>query len=355
MQRAMMKGDASYDGVFFVAVKTTGVFCRPSCPAKKPLAKNVEFFGSAREALLSGYRVCKRCRPMDADGKPPPWVQRLLAAVERSPTGRLKDGDLRQMQIDPSRARRYFNDHYGMTFQAYHRARRMGLALSRIREGSKLTRVAYDHGYQSNSAFRDAFEKTFGKPPGRSDATKCIIASVMPSPIGPLLLGATDEALCLLEFGDRRALEAQIKRLRSRFESSVVPGENDLIAKAKSELALYFAGKLKRFSVPIDFPGTPFQHSVWKELLTIPYGRTISYEQLADAVGRPGAQRAVGTANGANRIAIIIPCHRVVNKSGKLGGYGGGLWRKQLLLDLERGDNVSLFDRDTRLTATAMG
>lgn len=218
------------------------------------------------------------------------------------------------------------------------------MALSKLREGSKMTSVAYEHGYQSNSAFRDAFEKTFGRTPGDSDAARSITATIFASPVGPLLLGATDEALCLLEFADRRALESQIKTLRTRFEAAVVPGENAHIKETRRQLKSYFAGKLRDFSVPIDYPGTVFQQAVWRQLLNIPYGRTISYEELAKAVGRPGAQRAVGTANGCNRIAIIIPCHRVVNKSGKLGGYGGGLWRKQLLLDLERGQSSSLFD-----------
>ncbi|MBX3393773.1 MAG: bifunctional transcriptional activator/DNA repair protein Ada [Phycisphaerae bacterium] len=340
MFRAIVRRDCEYDGIFFAAVKTTGVFCRPSCPARKPRERNIEYFPTAKEALYAGYRPCLRCRPMDADGRPPPWVARLIDAVERSPADRLRDRDLRAMTIEPSRARRYFNEHYGMTFQAYHRARRMGMALARLREGGDLMTVAMKHGYQSNSAFRDAFEKTFGKTPGAGRRDDCIVATVLPSPVGSLLLGATDKALCLLEFSDRRALESQLKTLRARFECTVVPGRNSVLDQAADELSDYFAGRLRHFRTPLDFPGTPFQVAVWKRLLQIPYGQTISYERLAEDIGRPGAQRAVGTANGSNRIAIIIPCHRVVNKGGKLGGYGGGLWRKQLLLDLERGQRT---------------
>ncbi len=336
-----MARDASYDGVYFVAVTTTGVFCRPSCPAKKPLARNVEYYATAREALFAGYRPCKRCRPLATNGRPPRWVEQLLAVVERDPSARLRDQDLRDMSIDPSRARRYFKQHYGMTFQAYNRARRLGGALTRIREGKKVTNVALEHGYASDSGFRDAFAKTFGKPPGRGRSEACIVVRTVEGPVGPLILCATEEAVCLLEFTDRRALETQVAALRKRFDCAIVPGTNDRIAQARDELSAYFAGKLKQFRVPITYPGTPFQETVWKRLLQIPYGQTISYDRLARDIDSRGSQRAVGTANGKNRIAIIIPCHRVVNKSGQLGGYGGGLWRKQHLLELEQSGHVA--------------
>ncbi len=337
MERAYQGRDESYDGIFFLGVRTTGIFCRPSCPAKKPLTKNVEFFPTAREALFSGYRPCKRCRPMDSNGRPPDWVDRLLERVEDAPAQRIRDADIRAMAIDPARARRYFKRNYGMTFQAYNRARRMGEALGKIRQGADLTNVALRHGYDSTSGFRDAFERTFGGPPGRCRSADCIVTQMLESPIGPLLACATPAGACLLEFTDRRALETQVATLRRRFSHAIVPGTNDHIEQLREELEQYFAGKLERFRTPLEYPGTPFQRACWERLLQIPYGETLSYSQLATDVGREGAQRAVGRANGDNRLAIVIPCHRVVNKSGRLGGYGGGLWRKQFLLDLERG------------------
>ncbi|HUU46326.1 MAG TPA: trifunctional transcriptional activator/DNA repair protein Ada/methylated-DNA--[protein]-cysteine S-methyltransferase [Acidobacteriota bacterium] len=336
MDRAMRRRDTSYDGIFYVAVRTTGIFCRPSCPARKPLAKNVEYFPSPQQALASGYRPCKRCRPLDTNGRPPDWVQRLLVRVESNPADRLSDADLRAMTIDPVRARRWFKDHYGMTFQAYARALRLGQALHQIRAGDQLTGVGYDHGFESQSGFRDAFVRLFGAPPGRGSRNDCLLTRMIESPLGPMLACATAEALCFLEFTDRRALEKQAATLRQRFGRPVIPGNNDHLKRVTTELAEYFAGKRRRFTVRLDYPGTPFQHAVWERLTRIPYGDTLSYETLARDVGHPGACRAVGTANGQNRIAILIPCHRVVNKSGKLGGYGGGLWRKQFLLDLER-------------------
>lgn len=336
MEQAFFNRDSSYDGIFVTGVRTTGIFCRPSCPAKKPLIEHVQYFASVREALYAGFRPCLRCRPLEVPGAPPEWVTRLLALVESQPTVKLKDSDLRSEGIDPARARRYFLKNYGMTFQAYCRGRRLGTALEQIREGASLNDVAFDSGYESFSGFREAFSQTFGKPPGRSRTSDCVLVSWVETPLGPMVAGAVQSGICLLEFTDRRMLEAQLTTVRQRFERTLVPGENDAIRKLKQELIRYFAGELQEFTVPLVYPGTPFQERVWNELLRIPYGETRAYEDIARSLGTVGAVRAVGHANGCNRIAIVIPCHRVVNKSGKLGGYGGGLWRKQFLLDLER-------------------
>ena len=337
MEEAFAAHDASYDGVFYVGVRSTGIFCRPSCPARRPLPENVQFLATPKEALFAGFRPCKRCRPLHTDGRPPEWVEALLAKVEEDPTRRLKDGDVWAMGLEPARVRRYFQRTYGMTFQAYCRGRRMGQALEQIREGTGLDDVILGHGYESHSGFRDAFVRTFGAPPGKSQGAGRLDVAWIESPLGPLVAGATEEGICLLEFTDRRMLEAQFRTLRRLFKRAVVPGSNVHLRNLQEELTAYFAGALKTFSVPLVYPGTTFQRRIWGELLAIPYGETRTYEEMAAAAGSPGACRAAGTANGMNRIAILIPCHRVVNKDGKLGGYGGGLWRKQRLLDLERG------------------
>jgi AraC family transcriptional regulator, regulatory protein of adaptative response / methylated-DNA-[protein]-cysteine methyltransferase len=345
MERAFLTSDASYDGVFFTAVRTTGIFCRPSCTARKPLNQNVEYFNTMGEAMIAGYRPCKRCRPTKLNGQPE-WVTPLLARIDESKDVRIKDADLRTLGIDPARARRFFLSHYGMTFQAFCRARRMRKALDQLRQGADLDEVALGNGYESHSGFRDAFVRMFGQPPGRSRQSDCIVMSWIESPVGLLLAGATGDGICFLEFTDRRMMEAQVATLRKRFSAAIVPGDNRHTEKLKKELGSYFEGKLKEFSVPLIYPGSAFQVKVWNELLRIPHGETISYEELARRVGSPSAQRAVGHANGLNRIAIVIPCHRVINKGGKLGGYGGGLWRKQFLLDLESksGSEPGLFD-----------
>lgn len=337
MLEATLGRDTSYDGVFLVAVRTTGIFCRPSCPARKPRPENMEYFGRVNDALLAGYRPCKRCRPMDANGRPPAWVGQLMALVEEDPSRRLRDVDLRCASIDPTRARRYFTRHYGMTFQAYHRARRMGLALVQLRRGADLNATAVDSGFASCSGFRDAFGRIFGRPPGAGRKLNMVVTAQLESPLGPLVAAANEQGVCLLEFADRRALERQIQTLRRRLDCTILPGSNRHLARLSDELERYFAGQLREFSVPLVTPGTDFQEAVWARLKQIPFGQTLSYGQLATDLGRSGAQRAVGGANGDNRIAIVIPCHRVVQADGQLRGYGGGLWRKKYLLELEAG------------------
>jgi len=174
-----------------------------------------------------------------------------------------------------------------------------------------------------------------------------VIMSEVDSPVGILVAGATDAGVCLLEFRDRELRETQIERIRERV-GRTAPGEHPLLAQLRAELNEYFRGTRRDFGVPLVYPGTPFQVNVWNALRVIPYGETISYEELARRVGSPAGQRAAGHANGQNPLAIIIPCHRVVNKDGKLGGYGGGLWRKRRLLGLERGEQQELFSANPR-------
>jgi len=337
MQRAYLHSDPSFNGLFFLGVRTTGIFCRPTCPARKPLPANVEYFPTAEAALVAGYRPCKRCRPMEVDEQPQ-WVTGLLAEVDRDPSARMPDADLRHRGVDPATVRRYFRAHFGMTFQGYLRMRRLGGAFGLIREGGAIDDAVFESGYGSHSGFREAFLRVFGDPPGASRDGDCVLLSWMRSPLGPLVAGATSGGVCLLEFTDRRMLEAQFAAVRRLFRLPVVPGTNRHLEALDGELSRYFDGGLRRFTVPLVYPGSAFQRSVWEQLLCIPYGETRSYEQVAASLGAPKAVRAVGHANGLNRIAILIPCHRVVNKDGRLGGYGGGLWRKRRLLDLEGAD-----------------
>jgi AraC family transcriptional regulator of adaptative response/methylated-DNA-[protein]-cysteine methyltransferase len=337
MERAFFARDASYDGLFYTGVRTTGIFCRPSCSARKPLRRNIEFFPSVDRAVFAGYRPCQRCRPLETDGRPPEWVERLLALVDADPERRIRSADLRAMGLTPERVRRHFQRSYGMTFDAYCRARRLGGALEQLREGADLDSAAYDAGYESLSGFREAFSRHFGTPPGRGRQGELIRVAWLRTPMGPMVAGATDEGLCLLEFTDRRMLERQLSILGKRFKLPLAPGDNDHLRRTRDEMDRYFAGELREFTVPLRIVGSDFQQRVWKALLRIPYGETRSYKQLAKSVRSPDAVRAVGQANGMNRMAIVIPCHRVVNADGRLGGYGGGLWRKQRLLALEQG------------------
>ncbi|MFL6589682.1 MAG: bifunctional transcriptional activator/DNA repair enzyme AdaA [Chthoniobacterales bacterium] len=336
MYRALVNRDSSFEGIFFVGVRTTGIFCRPTCSAKKPARQNVDFFSTPSEALHGGYRPCLRCRPMDPDQKPPELIERLRAEVERAPGGRLTDKELAGLSIDPSTARRQFKRHYGMTFQAYHRARRMGLALRQVRKGRRVDEAKDGSGFGSASGFREAFTKIFGDSPTAAKSRGCMFAERLETPLGAMLAVVDDSGLRLLEFADRRALETELAALRERLKTNVVPGEHRYLNAIRRQLTDYFSGKSLEFDIPLAPIGSPFQLRTWELLRSIPTAETRSYSWMADRLGIPNARRAVGRANGTNRMSIIIPCHRVIRADGSLCGYGGGLWRKKWLLDHER-------------------
>ncbi|MEO7950382.1 MAG: trifunctional transcriptional activator/DNA repair protein Ada/methylated-DNA--[protein]-cysteine S-methyltransferase [Spartobacteria bacterium] len=336
MYAALVGRDASFEGIFFVGVRTTGIFCRPTCPAKKPARQNVDFFATPSEALLGGYRPCLRCQPMDPEQRPPKLVERLRAEVERAPGGRLTDKELSEMKIDPSTARRQFQRHYGMTFQAYHRARRMGLALREVRKGSRVDAAQNESGFDSPSGFREAFTRIFGAPPSQAKECAGLFAQRIETPLGAMIAVADDEGLRLLEFAERRALEREIGLLRKRLRTNIVPGEHRYLDQIRKEMAGYFSGKALEFTVPLAPIGSEFQMRAWEVLRSIPVAETRSYSWMADQLGNAGARRAVGRANGTNMLCLIIPCHRVIRADGTLCGYGGGLWRKKWLLEHER-------------------
>jgi AraC family transcriptional regulator of adaptative response/methylated-DNA-[protein]-cysteine methyltransferase len=212
------------------------------------------------------------------------------------------------------------------------------MALGQISTGNAdTTRAALASGYESISGFREAFKNWFGDSPTNSkSAADPILMNRILTPLGPLVVAATASNVCLLEFADRRMLETQLKRVQKAYQSVFAPGKNEVIEHLEQELAEYFSGDRSEFTVPVEAIGTEFQMKVWSRLKTIPYGKTTSYEKMAVGIGKPGAQRAVGRANGDNRIAMIIPCHRVIRSDGTLSGYGGGIWRKQWLLDHEQ-------------------
>lgn len=336
MYQALLEKDTSFIGVFFVGVRTTGIFCRPGCPARCPFRENVEFFASSRDALFAGYRPCKRCRPLEKVAETPEWVSRALRLVESSSDRRVSEYELSREGLSPERLRRWFQKNHGMTFQSYQRGLRLGKAMAAIKNGGKVSEASAFSGWDSPSGFRDAFHRAFGVSPSRADGPVFCVKRIE-TPLGGMVAVADDSHLYLLEFVDRRMMATQMKTLQSRYGCSLVPGTSAVLTLVERKLTDYFAGELREFSVPVDTRGTEFQMSVWNRLLAIPYGETLSYSAMAVELGRPDAQRAVGKANGDNRIAILVPCHRVVKADGTLCGYGGGLWRKQRLLELERG------------------
>ncbi len=341
MLRAFQQRDSSYEGVFVTAVKTTGIFCRPTCTARRPKEENVEFFASPRDALFAGYRPCLRCSPLEIAGSAPDWLRPAIDAVAAEPERRWRDADLVAMGISPERVRRWFKTHHEMTFQAYCRARRLGAALRQIGEGENVTNAAFDQGWESLSAFTEAFRRVFGAPP--ADASRSLtplFTRRILTPIGPMVACATADALCLLEFAERRMLEGQLRRVRRALDAVPTPGNNDVLEQTAVELDAYFSGSLQRFTVPIAQPGSEFQQKVWARLVEIPFGKTTTYGTVARELGLPKHPRAVASAVGDNALGIIVPCHRVVGANGDLTGYGGGLWRKRRLLDHEAGARV---------------
>lgn len=335
MLEAFLERDDAFEGVFVTAVVTTGIFCRPTCSARKPKPHNVEFYATPRDALVAGYRPCRRCRPLRAPGATPAWIVPLVDAVEADPTRRWRDADLRELGLDPARVRRWFQSQHGMTFHAYSRARRLGEAIGHIQEGGQVSRTAHEAGYESLSGFTEALRQFAGRAPATLEHARVVTVTRIPTPLGQMIAGAADGRLVLLEYADRRALPSQLERLSKALDAVLVPGEDDVLAELTRQIEAYFAGERREFDIPLETSGTDFQEQVWAALRAIPSGTVRSYGAVAEAIGRPTATRAVARANGDNRIAILIPCHRVIGADGSLTGYGGGLWRKKRLLELE--------------------
>lgn len=328
MRAAWKRRDAGFDGLFVFGVKTTGIFCRPSCPSQ-PRIENMEFFASVGEAVRAGYRPCKRCRPENATGEAPEWVGTLMARA----SDRMSGADLRALGIAPEKARRWFQRNYGMTFAAWQRGLRLSKAYTQIRRGENLDDVILGNGFESHSGFRSAFGKAFAATPRK--VSECLKVALIETPLGPMLAAVNERAVVLLEFADRRGLERSYADMKKRFGVPAVPGENEVMEQLRRELGEYFEGKRREFSVACELRGTEFQERVWRELMRIPYGETRSYLEMAKFVGKPGAVRAVARANATNRLYLMVPCHRVIGHDGRLSGYGGGLARKKRLLEME--------------------
>lgn len=346
LYRAVVERDRSFDGHFFFGVRSTGVFCRPGCPARRPKRENCLWFRRADDARAAGLRPCLRCRPLEPRGAPSALVSRLLALVEAHPGERLDGARLAALGIDPRAARRQFRAHTGQTFAAYQRSRRLARAVRELEATGDRGRAMDAAGYAAPSGFAAALDAHLARSPRRATRVGGAQRAWQPArlrhietPLGTMVALAGAEALCLLEFADRRGLPGQMARLARHVE--VVPderaprGAERLLAQLEAELAAYFRGELIDFTVPIAMFGTAFERAVWAQLRAVPYGTTVSYGELSERSGRAGAARATGRANGANALAIVVPCHRVVGANGALVGYAGHLWRKRRLLELE--------------------
>lgn len=333
---ALLARDERYDGQAFVCVSSTGVFCRLTCPARKPKAENCTFFPTIGECIEAGYRACKRCHPLQAAASADPTIGVLLHALDERPYLRWSEQHVEQLGYELSTVRRSFKRQFGMTFLEMARHRRIREGFEVLATGGKVITAQQEASFESPSAFRAAFARLLGCAPGDLRTDRLLGATWIPTPLGDMIAVASRHHLHLLEFLDRKGLPAELKRLQAGSQEPIGIGTTPPAEQVASELTAYFAAQSDRFETPLALSGSAFTRQVWDALREIPAGQTRSYGDIARRIGRPAATRAVARANGANQIALIIPCHRVIGSDGALTGYGGGLWRKQRLIEIER-------------------
>lgn len=323
---ALVARDPAWDGRVWVGVTSTGIFCRLTCPARKPLRGNCRFFASPAACLDAGFRPCLRCHPVGTE----PLVAGLLAALDSDPAQAWSEAALVAAGHDPSTVRRAFLRQTGTTFLALARARRLAAGVARLRNGAPVIEAQLDAGFDSAAGFRDAVARLLGVAPAVLRWPAPLRVDWIATPLGPMIAVADARALHLLEFADRRALAGSLRAL----PGPMGLGRHPPIDVAEAWLGAYFARRVAPCPALAPAP-TAFATAVRAALLAIPPGATLSYAQIAATIGRPSATRAVARANGTNRLAVIVPCHRVIGSDGALRGYAGGLWRKRSMIDLE--------------------
>ena len=329
---AVTRRDRSFDGRFVTGVLTTGIYCRPSCAARHPARGNVRFFASGTEARAAGLRPCKRCRPDEVARD----EAAVLAAIDeiKASEGRPQLAELAEaVGYSPTHFQRVFTRATGLSPAAYARALREERAREALSGGGSVTEAIYEAGYEAPSRFYDSMEGKLGMAPSawvRGGADVTIRWAVVESSLGPMLVAATDKGVCRVSFGRGRE---ELERLFPN--AKLVEGGEDFAALLQRVVAAVEDPASGR-DIPVDVRGTAFQERVWQELRKIPPGETRSYAEIAAAAGNPRAVRAAGSANGANHVPVLIPCHCVVRSDGSLGGYAYGLDIKRELLEREK-------------------
>lgn len=337
LYQALIRRDPAYEGRAWVGVATTGIFCRLTCPARKPRPENCRWFASPAEALAAGFRPCRRCHPLGAEAEGDAVLRRMLDALEANPGRRWTEADVAALGLDPSTVRRAFKRHYGMSFLELALQMRLRKGTRALAEGAPVIAAQLDAGFDSASGFRDAFARLFGHPPAAmAGGAQGLVAEWLDTPLGGMIAVADAQSLHLLEFTDRKGLAAELQRLSKAAGGRIGLGRTSVTDAAEAQLQRYFAGESGDFELQLTLHGTQFLREVWEELRRIPPGATVSYGELAARIGRSSAVRAVARAVGSNQIAIVVPCHRVIGADGSLTGYAGGLWRKQALIAIER-------------------
>lgn len=306
LYKALLVRNADYDGQAFVGVVTTGVFCRLTCPARKPKSKNCTFYPSVAECIEAGYRACKRRHPLRPMALADKAIGTLLAALDERPDHRWSEPDIEAMGFDLSTVRRSFRRHFGITFLEMARQNRLRDGFQTISGGGKVIDAQIDAQYESASAFRASFAQLLGRAPGRLESDPILLADWVTTPLGDMISVCSRSQLYLLEFIDRKALKTELSKLEKLAKGKLGIGETAPSEQIKAELREFFNGISADFSTPLALVGSPFARQVWDELRRIPPGVTRSYSEIATRIGRPTATRAVARANGANQIALVI-------------------------------------------------
>ena len=328
---AFMRRDRGWDGRLIGAVKTTGIYCKPSCPARRPKRENVQFFASGDEAQAAGYRPCRRCKP-DQVGRDREAVAAAVKLIEQAEEAPNLAELSAAVGYAPHHFQRIFKRDLGVSPAEYARGLRNRRVEDALKATDRVTDAVYDAGYSGPSGFYSDAKERLGMTPsawrdgGRGETIRW---THFDSPLGQMLIAATGKGICRLTFDDS---EASLRRL---FPNATIMQDDGSLKELVDGALAAIERPLAAHSLPIDVAGTAFQEAVWRELRRIPAGETRSYADIAAAIGHPKAVRAVGSANGDNHVCVLIPCHRVIRSDGSLGGYGGGIERKKKLLAAE--------------------
>jgi len=344
---AVLAKDASHDGSFYYAVSTTGVYCRPSCPSRRPLRRNVTFFRRPEDAERAGFRACERCQPRENTPQQIRKVQEICRYIEEHLDAPLTLGALsRHFGLSPFHLQRTFRAALGISPREYADSCRLKALKSGLKQSDSVTSAMYDAGYGSSSRLYERTASQLGMTPGAyRDGGKGsrINFATAGSPLGLMLVGATDKGVCVIRFGESE--NALVRELKSEYPNAEIASDKSKLGAWVEQLLLHLRGEELHPRLPLDIKATAFQRRVWEYLQSIPYGKTATYSEVARALGDPNATRAVARACATNPVAIAIPCHRVIGKSGDLRGYRWGLKRKRTLLDLERTRAAQLQNR----------
>jgi AraC family transcriptional regulator of adaptative response/methylated-DNA-[protein]-cysteine methyltransferase len=337
---AVLARDAAADGAFVYAVRTTGVYCRPSCPSRKPRRQSVDFFPGPDAAEIAGFRECRRCKPR-AGAPVPAGLDRVRRACGFIQAHADKPLTLAQMAkhvgTSPFHLQRTFSKLVGISPRAYHDAVRAGRFRDGLREGTPVSGAVYDAGYGSISRVYERRPTGRGMTPAayrRGGKGMAMTYTIVDSPVGRLMVAGTEKGICSVKLGDR---DAQLEQdLRREYPEASIARDGSAFSTWVKTLVGHLEGRRPDLNLPLDVQATAFQWTVWRYLQSIPYGETRSYGEVARAIGKPAAVRAVARACATNPVCLVVPCHRVVGKNGTLTGYRWGLARKQRLLDRER-------------------